>query len=149
MGFGLGTILAPDAGTGADAIVSVPSAGGAGVDRVLLGILLSGISQPTREASNILERKEELTSFKCEIRSANPLPGRRWTRSRRLVARRQGQLRDATSSGQVQGSKRKRVQSCADAIELTLSPEFEKDFGACAGNEWVKVKEVWARQLSP
>jgi len=39
----------------------------------------------------------------------------------------------ATSSGKVRGGKRKRGQSYADASELPLSPEFEKDFAACAG----------------
>ena len=38
----------------------------------------------------------------------------------------------ATSSGRVQGGKRKRGQRYADASRLPLSPEFEKDFAACA-----------------
>lgn len=41
--FGPGT-LAGDAGTGADAIAAVTSAGGAGVDRVVLGILLKNLA---------------------------------------------------------------------------------------------------------
>ena len=39
----------------------------------------------------------------------------------------------ATSSGQVQDSKRKRGQSYANASELPLSPEIENGFAACAG----------------
>ena len=38
----------------------------------------------------------------------------------------------ATSGGRVQGCKRKRGQSYADASRLPLSPEFENDFAACA-----------------
>ena len=41
----------------------------------------------------------------------------------------------ATFSERVQGSKRKRGQSCADALELPLSPEFENAFAACVGKE--------------
>ena len=41
----------------------------------------------------------------------------------------------ATSSGRVRGSKKKRGQSYADASELPLSPEFRKDFAACAGKD--------------
>ena len=35
----------------------------------------------------------------------------------------------------------------ADASRLPLSPEFEKDFEACAGKGKGKGKEVWMRQL--
>ena len=41
----------------------------------------------------------------------------------------------ATSSGRVEGGKRKRGQRYADASRLPLSPEFEKDLAA-----WVKVR---------
>ena len=41
----------------------------------------------------------------------------------------------ATASGQVRGSKKKRGQSYADASDLTLSPEFRKDFAACTGKD--------------
>ena len=38
----------------------------------------------------------------------------------------------ATSRGRVWGGKRKHCQSYADASRLPLSPEFDKDFAACA-----------------
>ena len=41
----------------------------------------------------------------------------------------------ATSGEKVPGSKRKRGQSYADASELPLSLELEKDFAACAGKK--------------
>ena len=41
----------------------------------------------------------------------------------------------ATSSGHVRGRKKNRGQSYADASELPLSPEFRKDFAACAGKD--------------
>ena len=37
----------------------------------------------------------------------------------------------ATSSGRVEGGKRKRGQRYADASRLPLLPEFEKDLAAC------------------
>ena len=39
---------------------------------------------------------------------------------------------EATSSGKVYNSKRKRGQNYVSARELPLSPEFEKYFAACA-----------------
>ena len=56
-GFGFGTTLAADAGTAADAIATAPSAGRAGVDRVVLGILRSRKSRPTRKAYEVLGSK--------------------------------------------------------------------------------------------
>ena len=38
----------------------------------------------------------------------------------------------ATSSGRIHGGKRERGQSYANANRLPLSPEFERDFAACA-----------------
>ena len=55
----------------------------------------------------------------------------------------------ATSSGQVQGTTRKRGQCYADASELPRSPKFEKDFAACAGKHCGNVKELWVRQVRP
>ena len=49
----------------------------------------------------------------------------------------------ATSSGQVQGGKRKPGQSYAEASWLALSPEFEKHFTACARQGWGKHEELW------
>ena len=44
----------------------------------------------------------------------------------------------AISSRKVHDSKRKRGQSYASASELPLSPEFQKDFAACARKDLSK-----------
>ena len=50
----------------------------------------------------------------------------------------------ATSSGQVQGSKRSCGQSYVDVSELPLQPDF---FAACAGSDRGNAKDVCVRRF--
>ena len=129
-----------NAETGAVPSVGTASAGGVGVDRVVLGTLFKNfVTKSAHTVSGARNRSYisailnlRLSDIICGSMICIKLGYSNWIAIGWNTLSVAKYYIGATSSKKVHGSKRKRDQSCASASELLLSPEFQKQIAVCA-----------------